>query len=204
MGFITPAGRTSSVTFEGKKFHIQTEFKIRPSPKIVTSILLEGRLIHKVEKPWTEKLGEEGQAKVEQFLKKEHQKVARILKKTPYEFLPEEKDRYQTYIKKISNIKELENPFIFRYDGLLLYPHKEVNENLENISKILVQALRLGQSLADFSKVGEVISGVLEYAAYEIIWVYHNEKIWCGFLKKGFSADETIKKLGTLIQESNG
>ena len=93
MGFITPAGRTSSVICEGKRFHIQTEFKTRPKPKAVTSILLEGKLVHKVEKLWDGKLKEEDQVKVEQFLKREHQGVARTLKKNPYEFLPEEKER---------------------------------------------------------------------------------------------------------------
>src|SRR3972149_5978240 len=76
MGFIIPAGRTSSVTWEGKIFQVQTEFVTRPNPKVVSSIILDGKLIHKVEKPWKGEIKAEEQKEVEQFLKKEHEKEA--------------------------------------------------------------------------------------------------------------------------------
>lgn len=201
MGFIAPAGRTSSVTWEGKTFQVQTEFVARPKPKVVISILLEGKLIHKVEKLWDGKLKEEDQKKIEIFLKKEHQSIARALKKNPYDFLQGEKEEFQNQIEKLSKLKEIENPFILRYNGLLLYPDKE-DELLVGFSKILAQALRLGQTLADSSKVGEINSGVLEYPPHKIIWIYYNEKLWAAFLKKGSAVNQAIKNMGNLVVES--
>ena len=202
MGFIAPAGRTSSVTWEGKTFQIQTEFVARPKPKAVTSIILGGKIIHKIEKMWEGKLSEENQTKIEQFLRREHQGIARTLKKSPYDFLPGVKEEFQKQIEKLIKSKEAENPFILRYDGLILYPDKKGDEFMDRVSKILAQALRLGQALTDSTKVGEISSGVLEYPPHKLIWVYFNEKIWAAFLKKGSSADQAIKNMGSLIQES--
>ena len=153
MRFIAPAGRTSSVTWEGKTFQVQTEFVSRPNPRVVISILLDGKLVHKVEKAWVGKLKEENQKEIEIFLKKEHQSIARALKKNPYDFLQGEKEEFHRQIEKLSRLKEIKNPFVLRYNGLLLYPDKE-DELLLEFSKILAQALRLGQALADSTKVG--------------------------------------------------
>ncbi len=202
MGFIAPAGRTSSVNFEGKIFQVQTEFVTRPNPKVVSSIILDGKLIHKVEKMWKGKLNEENQEKLEQFLKKEHESVTRALKKNPFDFLSGEEGEFKDQIKKLSLLKEIENPFILRYNGSILYPEKKEDEFLKGLSKILAQALRIGQALTDSSKIGEIKSGVLDFPSHKIIWVYYNEKLWAAFLKKGSPIDDTIKTMGSLIQES--
>jgi hypothetical protein len=203
MGFIAPAGRTSSVNFEGKIFQVQTEFVTRPNPKVVSSIILDGKLIHKVEKIWKGKLNEENQEKLEQFLKKEHESVTRALKKNPFDFLSGEEGEFKDQIEKLSLLKEIENPFILRYNGSILYPEKKEDEFLKGLSKILAQALRIGQALTDSSKIGEIKSGVLDFPSHKIIWVYYNEKLWGAFLKKGSPIDDTIKTMGSLIQESN-
>jgi len=201
MGFIAPAGRTSSVTWEGKTFQVQTEFVLRPNPKVVISIILDGKLVHKVEKVWGGKLKEENQKEIEIFLKKEHRSIARALKNNPYDFLQGEKEEFHRQIEKLSKLKEIKNPFVLRYNGLLLYPDKE-DELLVGFSKILAQALRLGQALADSSKVGEISAGVLEYPPHKIIWVYYNEKLWAAFLKKSSQVDQAVKNMGNLILES--
>jgi len=51
-----PAGRSSSVKTLNKTFILQTEFRTTPRPTIVTSVTLDGQIIHKVERsyslPW--------------------------------------------------------------------------------------------------------------------------------------------------------
>lgn len=201
MGFIAPAGRTSSLTWEGKTFQIQTEFVPRPKPRVVTSIILEGKVVHKMEKMWNGKLTEENQIKIEQFLKREHQAVAGSLKKNPYDFLPGVKEEFQKQIKNLSKLNEIENPFILNYNGTLLYPSEKKDSYLDTLSKILAQTLRLGQSLTDSSRVGEITSGVLDHPPHKVIWVFYNDKIWSAFLKKGSDANESLRKMGELIQE---
>lgn len=202
MGFITPSGRTSSVTWEGKVFQVQTEFATRPNPKAISSIILDGKLIHKVEKPWKGDVKSEDQEEIEQFLKKEHEKVARALKNNPYDFLSGGKEDFQAQIRKLSGLKEIDNPFILMYDGSPLYPDKKDELFLERFSKILVQALRLSSALTDSSRLGEIRSGVLELPPDKVIWIYYNDRVWAAFLKKGSPVEETIQKMGNLIMES--
>jgi len=202
MGFIIPAGRTSSVTWEGKIFQVQTEFVTRPNPKAISSIILNGKLIHKVEKTWKGEIKAEDQEEIEQFLKKEHEKVARALKKNPFDFLSGGKEDFQTQVQKLSDLKEIENPFILMYDGSLLFPDKKDEVFLSKFSKTIAQALRLSSALADSSRLGEISAGILETPPDKIIWVYYNDRVWAAFLKKGFLVDEVLQKMGKLIVET--
>jgi hypothetical protein len=47
-----PPGRSSSVKTQNKTFILQTEFRVSPKPTIVTSVTLEGRTVHKVERSY--------------------------------------------------------------------------------------------------------------------------------------------------------
>ncbi len=51
-----PPGRSSSVKTTNKIFILQTEFRTTPKPVIVTSVSLDGQIVHKVERsyrlPW--------------------------------------------------------------------------------------------------------------------------------------------------------
>ena len=51
-----PPGRSSSVRTTNKTFIIQTEFRTSPKPSIVTSVSLDGKIVHKIERsyglPW--------------------------------------------------------------------------------------------------------------------------------------------------------
>jgi len=202
MGFITPAGRTSSVTWEGKIFQVQTEFVTRPNPKVVSSIILDGKLIHKVEKSWKGGTKAEDQEEIEQFLKKEHEKVARALKKNPYDFLSGGKEDFQSQVQRLSELKEIDNPFILMYDGSLLFSDKKDEVFLDKFCKTIPQALRLASALTDSSKLGEIRAGVLDYPPDKVIWIYYNDRVWAAFLKKGSPVDETLQKMGNLIVET--
>lgn len=202
MGFITPAGRTSSVTWEGKIFQVQTEFVTRTNPRAVSSIILDGKLIHKVEKSWKGEIKDEDQKEIEQFLKKEHEKVARALKKNPNDFLSGGKENFQSQVQRLSELKEIDNPFILMYDGSPLFPDKKDEVFLDKFSKVLAQALRLSSALTDSSKLGEISAGILEYPPDRVVWVYYNDRVWAAFLKKGSPVDETLQKMGNLVVET--
>jgi len=202
MGFIIPTGRTSSVTWEGKIFQVQTEFITRPNPKVVSSIILDGKLIHKVEKSWKGETKAEAQEEIEQFLKKEHEKVARALKKNPYDFLSGGKEDFHSQVQRLSGLKEIDNPFILMYDGSLLFPDKKDEVFLDKFSKTIAQALRLASALIDSSKLGEIRAGILECPPDRVVWVYYNDRVWAAFLKKGSPVDETLQKMGSLVVET--
>lgn len=76
-----PTGRTSLVKKNGADLQIQTEYAYRPYARITTTIILNGQVLHKIEK----KLGKpiesfEEQAVMGNRMKKQHGEVVSIIK----------------------------------------------------------------------------------------------------------------------------
>ena len=68
-----PNGRLSAVEFEGENVQIQTEFAVYPRPRVTTSVVLAGQVIHKEEKLWeAETESPEGQKELESCLQRQH------------------------------------------------------------------------------------------------------------------------------------
>jgi hypothetical protein len=71
-----PNGRLSAVEYEGEKVQIQTEFATMPMPRVTTSVVLGGRVLHKEDRLWeAETESPEGQQELEMALKRQHIEV---------------------------------------------------------------------------------------------------------------------------------
>ncbi len=76
-----PCGRTSLVNRNGTALQIQTEYAYRPYPRVTTSILDEGRVLHKVEKKLDKFIDSpEEQELIEEIIKRQHSQVMLIIK----------------------------------------------------------------------------------------------------------------------------
>lgn len=76
-----PAGHTSQVERGETVFQIQTEYAPRPAPRITTSILQQGRLVHKVEQALDRPIESlEEQRKAENTIKGQHSEILQIIK----------------------------------------------------------------------------------------------------------------------------
>jgi hypothetical protein len=68
-----PNGRLSAVSHGDDKIQIQTEFAVYPHPRVTTTVILSGRVLHKEEKAWADSTETpEEQAALESFLHKQH------------------------------------------------------------------------------------------------------------------------------------
>lgn len=47
-----PPGRLSSHKHAGKTIQVQTEYATRPHPRVTTSVVLDGRIVHKIDYSW--------------------------------------------------------------------------------------------------------------------------------------------------------
>ena len=96
----TPAGITSSVKADGKTFILQTEFRVVDAAKhisdtvlhdygkIVTTVAIEGQVVHKVDKTYSEPWETEDDfIRAEKNVKDQHLSVARKVTSKPKEFL---------------------------------------------------------------------------------------------------------------------
>ena len=76
-----PSGRTSLVNRNGTALQIQTEYAYRPYPRVTTTILDGGEVLHKVEKKLLKCVDSpEEQAEMEEIIKRQHSQVMLIIK----------------------------------------------------------------------------------------------------------------------------
>jgi hypothetical protein len=98
----TPAGMTSSVRALNKNFILQTEFIARPRPRVVTSVALDGQIIHKVERAYDGSLDSEADLNTaEAAMIAQHQNLARKMQVSGADFIK------QTRSIKISPVDRL-------------------------------------------------------------------------------------------------
>jgi len=76
-----PAGRTSKVERRQVSLHVQTEYAGRPMPRITTTILNGGRVVHKIERNLDKPIeSPEEQARVEWSIKRQHAEIIEIIR----------------------------------------------------------------------------------------------------------------------------
>jgi len=97
-----PAGRTSSVRALNKNFILQTEFIAKPRSRIVTSVALDGQIIHKVERTYDSQIENDEELRLaEAAVTTQHQNLAKKMQTSGADFIK------QTRSIKISAIDRL-------------------------------------------------------------------------------------------------
>ncbi len=82
MSDFIPAGRTSMVKKGGITVQIQTEYAVRPYPRITTTILNSGKVIHKIEKKLDQPIQSiKEQNQIEDFIVHQHSEVMATINK---------------------------------------------------------------------------------------------------------------------------
>jgi TolA-binding protein len=77
-----PAGRTSLVVRGADKLQIQTEYASRPYPRITTTVLNSGQVLHKIEKKLRQPIGSiEEQNQMQDVMARQHTEVVAIIDK---------------------------------------------------------------------------------------------------------------------------
>lgn len=75
-----PAGRTSLVRKGNLALQVQTEYAARPAPRITTTILKDGQVLHKIERVLDRAIESfEEQSSIETGMKRQHVEVVNIL-----------------------------------------------------------------------------------------------------------------------------
>lgn len=92
-----PAGRTSLVKNGDVPLQVQTEYAYRPYPRITTTILNNGQVVHKIEKKLLQPISSlDEQTRVERFLQVQHGEVLKTIKTNPPQVADESQPEPQT------------------------------------------------------------------------------------------------------------
>ncbi len=81
---LIPAGRTARLKRGDSEVQLQTEYAPRPTPRITSSILLSGELLHKIETPLDSAIETQEQLeRVERLMLRQHSEALKALKDQP-------------------------------------------------------------------------------------------------------------------------
>jgi len=82
-----PAGRTSRIKKGDVYLQLQTEYAARPYPRITTTIINDGRVIHKVEKKLKQPVESiEEQQRIESAMRHLHKEISSVVEENPFNF----------------------------------------------------------------------------------------------------------------------
>jgi hypothetical protein len=129
-----PPGRTSSVKGQDRIFILQTEFKIKPKRAIVTTVSLDGQVIHKVERSYPLAVeSEEEFREAEAAIISQHESIARKIIANSGDFIRQTKsinisrsDRLGvipgiSYVANVEDKLKGDNPpNVYRQAGLIM------------------------------------------------------------------------------------
>ena len=83
-----PSGRTSAIKTLNKSFILQTEFSSKPRPRIITSVALDGQVIHKIERTYEHQLETEEEIRnAEVAVVAQHQNLAKKIESNGADFI---------------------------------------------------------------------------------------------------------------------
>jgi len=155
-----PPGRTSSVKAQGRIFILQTEFKINPKRAIVTTVSLDGQVIHKVERSYPLAVESDDEFReAEAAIVSQHESIARKIIANSADFIKQTKsinisraDRLGVIpgISYVANVEEKLNgenpPMIYQQARLIM----QIGDAITATSR--AGALKLAAIISDQGK----------------------------------------------------
>jgi uncharacterized protein with ParB-like and HNH nuclease domain len=201
MNVLNPSGRLSKVEKKGQVFQIQTEFYHRPRPKITSTVILNGKIMNKIDTPWEEKLiTDEDLKKTEKALREQHQKVAQMIEvqKVKAQELEPQKPHLIKSHKKISEVEGVEDLVIADMQGEILYANTDSVE-VKALLKVLSSVNKLGKSLSQSTRLGDFLGGQIKLERKRTTWIYQKDKLWMTSSDQKmdfYSFLEKVKRMG--------
>ena len=151
---MTPAGRTSSIKALGKTFILQTEFLIKPRARIVTSVALDGQVIHKVERTFDrEIISEDDLRAAETAVLSQHDNLAKKILANGADF-----------IKQTRSIKISQSDRLTIIPGVAYVADIDEKINSENPHPIFEQSkivLDIADAISETSRLGQFKIGAM-------------------------------------------
>lgn len=116
-----PPGRLSKVSGSDYMIQIQTEYAWTPHPRITTSVVLDGVIIHKIQKNWQGDLeSDEERRVVQQLINKQHDEVESIIESNRDLILNYSlKQEKKTDFGAINSIEGVKRALLLTTDGVI-------------------------------------------------------------------------------------
>ena len=145
-----PAGRTSRIVKGSSELQIQTEYAYRPTPRLTTSVISAGQVIHKIQQDLTDPITTfEEKTRVESMLRKQHVEVMKIIQSEDFsgdmtfKEPAASREKSSSIADELSRLKGVEKVFRMDNEGNFLEPqvseafNKRFSAVLKNLNEVL-------------------------------------------------------------------
>lgn len=159
-----PSGRTSLLKRGTTPLQVQTEYAPRPYPRLTTTILDRGRVVHKVEKKLERPVqSPEEQAKIEDMMKKQHSEILSIIKETSLFSLDTRIGKPRTLRDRLAAIPGVES--IYRLDNDGSFTGKRRSEQFRRVFSAIHKSIN---ELVDIFALIPGVTMTREKGVYEV------------------------------------
>ncbi len=195
-----PPGRLSKVSGQDYMIQIQTEFAWHPKARITTSVILDGVVIHKIQKEWKGQLEtEEEQTMVGKYINRQHNEVEKIIKSNQ-EFI-------LNYSKTAGNDVEFDNiidlegvarAFLLSADGLMT-PFREEEIEMQKV-QLFERLFELVEFLDHMTRWGSMDEAYLVLDEDRIMIFRYRDSFLIIVLDEEASPKDTAKRVLTFLK----
>ncbi len=196
MSLLNPSGRLSKVDKGDRVFQIQTEFYHRPRRKITTTVILDGKMMNKVETTWKEELHtDEDMRRAERALRWQHQRVIQSIENQGKKRKPgRAADLLLTQSwKELSQLEGIEDLVVMNTQGEVLRDETDSGET-ENIIRLVRAGTRLAHFLSQSTNVGGPSGGRIVLQGETIAWVSREDRICIARLRQKMGWELFLEK----------
>ena len=165
-----PNGRTSCVQKGDIALQVQTEYAYRPYPRLTTTVLNNGQVVHKIEKKLEHPIASvEEQTEVERMITRQHSEVVAIIKENAasnpamIQKFKESTSEYLSLADRIKAIPGVQKIFDLDNDGN--FSSRQLDEQFRNVYGTIYKGLK------DLIEVFVLMPGITmsrERGVYEI------------------------------------
>ncbi|MBD3382313.1 MAG: hypothetical protein GF404_08965 [candidate division Zixibacteria bacterium] len=195
-----PPGRLSKVTGPDFMIQIQTEFAWSPHARITTSVILDGVLIHKIQKEWDSPLetDDEKQA-VSKLINKQHNEVEKIIR-TNQDFILDygKPKKKETDFEAVLKIDGVSRAFLLSGDGILT-PFTDEEIEIEKVH-LFENLFELVEFLDLTTSLGGMQEGFLVLDDDRIMIFKYKESYLIVVLTQSASSKDTARRVIDFIK----
>jgi hypothetical protein len=196
MSSIQPAGISSYLNWKEKQLYLQTEFALRPQPRITTTVSCQGEVIYKTEELWKGGLKrQEDKEEIEELIGLQHRKTRELVKNKAEEILTSLLPKpLPKFWEGLSKMEGVQNVFAFDQQGKLLYQEKE-DELSKKIRQGIISVIQLSNFLTQVSRLEKLNRTHIQTPDFKVILFQRRDNYFAVQPKKDRSLEEVISKV---------
>jgi len=177
-----PQGKLGAHRHNGKVLQVQTEFAYRPRQRLVSSVIVDGRTVHKVDRDWPDDLSrEENQLKLDIEIERLHQETMALVVDRAPEFADDQtssptpggdgfeaatfRDTIEEVLRTCPYVMAL---YEFAQSGDLVY-RRHFRDVVAEWDREFAALSAIVFGLPEVIRVGELMHGFVQFGAENLI-----------------------------------